>query len=891
MSSAAPDNTRNSADALPKSWDPGELEADIYERWVAAGYFTAQLDSDKPTYSIVLPPPNVTGTLHMGHALDHTLMDALARRKRMQGYEVLWLPGMDHAGIATQSVVEKQLAADGKAKEDIGREEFVQRVWDWKHESGGTIQGQMRALGDSVDWSRDRFTMDDGLSRAVQTIFEQLYDAGLIYRAERLVNWSPELRTAISDIEVKYDEVEGELVSLRYGSLDDGQPHVVVATTRVETMLGDTAVAVHPEDARYQALIGTTLAHPITGRQLPVIADEYVDPDFGSGAVKITPAHDPNDFEMGLRHGLPMPSIMDERGRITGTATEFDAMDRFEARVKVRERLATEGRIVAEKRPFVHSVGHSERSGEPIEPRLSMQWWVKVESLASGAGDAVRNGDTVIHPTSQEPRLFGWVDHMHDWCISRQLWWGHRIPIWYGPEGEMICVGPDETAPPGWVQDPDVLDTWFSSGLWPFSTMGWPDDTPELRKFYPTSVLVTGYDILFFWVARMMMFSTFIADDPVITAGKDGAVRGPFEDVFLHGLIRDQYGKKMSKSRGNGIDPLDWIDNYGADALRFTLARRAQPGGDLSVGEPHALASRSFVTKLFNATKFALMNGARTGELPARETSTDADRWILDRLEQVTAEVDSAFDAYEFGKACEALYHFAWDELCDWYLELSKAQFAHEASAESTRLVLGTVLDAVFRLLHPVIPFVTETLWQALTGGESLVISTWPQRSGVPADAAAASRIADAQRLITEIRRFRSDQDLSEKQKVAARIAGIDAAGLAELHDPVVNLARLTEPGPEFAATASVEVRLSHTTVTVEIDTSGTIDVVAERRRLEKDLSAAQKELAGTTAKLDNESFLAKAPEEVVDKIRTRRDVAVTEVDRIEARLTELSSK
>ncbi|WP_327147962.1 valine--tRNA ligase [Nocardia sp. NBC_01329] len=892
MTSAAPDNTRNRADALPKSWNPGEVEADLYERWVAAGYFAADPHSSAPAYSIVLPPPNVTGQLHMGHALDHTLMDTLARRKRMQGFEVLWLPGMDHAGIATQTVVEKQLAAAGKTKEDFGRELFVQKVWDWKRESGGAIQGQMRALGDSVDWSRDRFTMDEGLSRAVQTIFKRLYDAGLIYRAERLVNWSPELRTAISDIEVKYEDVEGELVSLRYGSLDDSEPHVVVATTRVETMLGDTAVAVHPEDPRYRALIGTTLEHPITGRQIPIIADDYVDPEFGSGAVKITPAHDPNDFEMGLRHNLPMPTIMDERGRIADTGTEFDGMDRFEARVKVRERLATEGRIVAEKRPYLHSVGHSERSGEAIEPRLSMQWWVKVESLAKAAGDAVRNGDTVIHPASQEPRWFDWVDDMHDWCISRQLWWGHRIPIWYGPEGEIVCVGPDEQAPEGWVQDPDVLDTWFSSGLWPFSTMGWPDATPELAKFYPTSVLVTGYDILFFWVARMMMFGTFVADDPALATGKDGGYQIPFRDVFLHGLIRDQFGKKMSKTRGNGIDPLDWIDNYGADALRFTLARGAQPGGDLSVGEPHALASRSFVTKLFNATKFALMNGARPGTVPARDTLTDADRWIIDRLDEVLGEVDAAFDAYEFGKACEALYHFAWDELCDWYLELSKVQFAEsEERAESTRVVLGAVLDAVLRLLHPVIPFVTESLWQALTEAESVVVSAWPQRTGTPADTGAAQRLADLQRLVTEIRRFRSDQGLNDKQKVAARVLGLGAAGLEHLHPEVSTLGRLTEPGADFAATASVEVRLSGTTVTVEVDTSGTVDLAAERRRLEKDLAVAQKELAGAEAKLGNEAFLAKAPEPVVDKIRGRREVAAAEVERIGSRLTELSGK
>lgn len=864
----------------------------MYERWVAAGYFEADATSDKPPYSIVLPPPNVTGNLHIGHALDHTLMDTLTRRKRMQGYEVLWLPGMDHAGIATQTMVEKQLAVDGKTKEDFGRELFIDKVWDWKRDSGGAIQWQMRALGAGVDWSRDRFTLDEGLSRAVQTIFKRMFDAGLIYRAERLVNWSPALRTAISDIEVKYEDVEGELVSLRYGSLDDNEPHVIVATTRVETMLGDTAVAVHPDDPRYQALIGTTLEHPITGRQIPIIADDYVDPEFGSGAVKITPAHDPNDFEMGLRHNLPMPNIMDVRGHIVDTGTEFDGMDRFEARVAVRERLAAEGRVVAEKRPYMHSVGHSERSGEPIEPRLSMQWWVKVESLAKAAGDAVRNGDTVIHPASSEPRWFDWVDNMHDWCISRQLWWGHRIPIWYGPEGDVLCVGPGETAPEGYVQDPDVLDTWFSSGLWPFSTMGWPDATPELEKFYPTSVLVTGYDILFFWVARMMMFGTYVADDPVLTAGKGDQRQIPFKDVFLHGLVRDQFGKKMSKSRGNGIDPLVWINEYGADTLRFTLARAAQPGGDLSVGEPHALASRSFVTKLFNATKFALMNGARTGDLPARAELTDADRWILDRFEEVRAEVDSAFDSYEFGKACEALYHFAWDELCDWYLELTKVQFAETgARADTTQVVLGTVLDSVLRLLHPVIPFVTESLWQALTDGESLVIAAWPQATGVATDQVSAQRISDTQRLITEIRRFRGDQGLADKQKVAAKLIGLDAAGLTELHDSVANLARLTEPGAEFAATATVEVRLSGATVTVELDTSGAVDLDAERRRLEKDLAAAEKELAGTAAKLGNEAFLAKAPEPVVAKIKDRQAVAAAEVARIGARLAELSGK
>ncbi|MGW6694411.1 valine--tRNA ligase [Rhodococcus sp. NPDC054953] len=884
MTSAAPQNPENPADALPKSWDPSAVEEQLYEGWVAAGYFQADAASDKPGYSIVLPPPNVTGSLHMGHALDHTLMDALTRRKRMQGFEVLWLPGMDHAGIATQTIVEKQLAAAGTKKEDLGREAFIEKVWDWKRESGGTIQGQMRRIGDGVDWSRDRFTMDEGLSRAVQTIFKRMYDDGLIYRAERLVNWSPVLQTAISDIEVKFEEVEGELVSLRYGSLDDAEPHVIVATTRVETMLGDTAVAVHPDDERYRHLVGTTLEHPFTGRAIPIIADDYVDPEFGTGAVKITPAHDPNDFEMGLRHNLPMPTIMDKAGRIADTGTQFDGMDRFEARVKVREALAEQGRVVAEKRPYLHSVGHSERSGETIEPRLSMQWWVKVDALAKAAGDAVRDGATTIHPASQEPRWFAWVDNMHDWCISRQLWWGHRIPIWYGPDGEVACFGPDETAPEGWEQDPDVLDTWFSSGLWPFSTMGWPEQTLELEKFYPTSVLVTGYDILFFWVARMMMFGTYVSGDDAVQGGKV-----PFTDLFLHGLVRDQFGKKMSKSRGNGIDPLDWVDRFGADALRFTLARGANPGSDLAVGEDHAQSSRNFANKLFNATKFALMNGAVVADLPAREQLTDADRWILDRLEQVRAEVDEAFEKFEFSKACEALYHFAWDEVCDWYLELAKVQVADgSVHADGTKAVLGNVLDTLLRMLHPVIPFVTETLWKVLTGGESVVVASWPAATGTPTDADSARRIADLQKLVTEIRRFRSDQGLKPSQKVAARLSGAADADIEAQLASVSSLAKLTEPSDGFAATASVEVRLSRATVTVELDTSGAVDLGAERKRLEKDLAAAEKELAGTAAKLGNEAFLAKAPDAVVDKIKGRQQVAQEEITRITARLEEL---
>jgi len=875
------------ADALPKTWDPGAIETQLYQGWVDAGYFTADAASAKPAYSIVLPPPNVTGSLHMGHALDHTLMDALTRRKRMQGYEVLWLPGMDHAGIATQSLVEKQLAAESVSKEDLGREAFVEKIWEWKRQSGGTIGAQMRRLGDGVDAGRDRFTMDAGLSRAVRTIFKRLFDAGLIYQAERLVNWSPVLQTAISDLEVKFEEVEGELVSFRYGSLDDSAPHIVVATTRIETMLGDTAIAVHPDDDRYRHLVGTTVPHPFQDREIVIVADTHVDPEFGTGAVKVTPAHDPNDFEIGMRHNLPMPSIMDTKGRIADTGTTFDGMDRFEARAKVREALAEQGRIIAEKRPYLHSVGHSERSGEPIEPRLSLQWWVKVDSLAKAAGDAVRDGDIVIHPKSLESRWFAWVDDMHDWCISRQLWWGHRIPIWHGPDGQRVCVGPDETPPEGWEQDPDVLDTWFSSALWPFSTMGWPDRTPDLEKFYPTSVLVTGYDILFFWVARMVMFGTFVAQDDAITDGGRRGPQMPFSNVFLHGLIRDEHGRKMSKSRGNGVDPLDWVELFGADALRFTLARGASPGGDLSIGEDHARASRNFATKLFNATRFALMNGAAPAPMPDVAELTDADRWILGRAEEVRAEVDSALDDYEFGRACESLYHFAWDEFCDWYLELAKVQLADGLGR--TTAVLAAILDVLLKLLHPVMPFVTEVLWKELTGEESLVIAPWPEPSGIGPDPVAAQRITDVQKLVTEVRRFRSDQGLADRQKVPARLGGLDTAGLAGQAAAVTALSWLTDPTADFTPIVSVEVRLSSGTVNVELDTSGSVDFDAERRRLEKDLAAAQKELAATTAKLDNQAFLAKAPGDVVDKIRSRQQIAREETARIGARLASLA--
>lgn len=890
----------NRADALPKSWEPQAVEKDLYEGWVEKGYFTPDANSEAEPYSIVLPPPNVTGQLHMGHALDHTLIDSIIRRKRMQGYATLWLPGADHAGIATQTKVEAKLKeTEGKKRWDYEREEFIGKVWEWKEQYGGTIQNQMRAIGDSVDWSRERFTLDDGLSRAVQTIFKNLYDEGMIYQANRLVNWSPVLETAVSDIEVVYKDVEGELVSIRYGSLNDDEPHLIVATTRVETMLGDVAIAVHPDDERYADLVGKELPHPFRDDlKLKIIADDYVDMEFGTGAVKITPAHDPNDYAMGTRHNLDMPTVIDTTGHIANTGTRFDGLTREEARVEIREALREQGRIVKEIRPYVHSVGHSERSGEPIEPRLSLQWFVDVAKMAKASGDAVREGDTTLHPQSLEPRYFEWVDDMHDWCISRQLWWGHRIPIWYGPEGEdgqrdIVCVGPDEEPPAGYEQDPDVLDTWFSSALWPFSTLGWPEKTPDLEKFYPTNVLVTAYDILFFWVARMMMFGTFAGSHTpeLLGEGTDGRPQVPFKDLYLHGLVRDEQGRKMSKSLGNGIDPMDWVRDYGADALRFTLARGANPGVDLPLGSDAAAAARNFATKLFNATKFALMNGAGVAALPNREELSDADRWILDRAEEVRAKVDAYLDDYQFAKANELLYHFTWDELCDWYLEIAKTQIPRDGVSEqgrNTQIVLGRVLDVVLRLLHPTMPFVTEVLWKALTGGESIVVAPWPTvadtNGGATKDEVAARRIEDADKLITELRRFRSDQGVKPSQKVPGRLdfAAADLAGQEEL---VRNLANTTAPGEDFDPSASIEVRLSQATVEVTLDTHGAVDVEAERKRLEKDLAKANKELEQTGKKLGNENFLSKAPEEVVNKIKERQQIAREEVERITSRL------
>ncbi|CAB4721707.1 unannotated protein [freshwater metagenome] len=851
---------------LASSFSPADIEAALYEKWVAAGYFKADATSDKPPFTIVIPPPNVTGSLHIGHALDHTLQDTLTRMKRMKGFEALWLPGMDHAGIATQNVVEKQLAAHGQTRHDLGRENFVAKVWQWKEESGGLILDQMRRLGDSVDWSREAFTMDAGLSTAVLTIFKKLYDQGLIYRAERIINWCPRCLTALSDIEVEHQDDAGEFVQVLYG---DNEVQITVATTRAETMLGDGAVAVHPDDARYKHLIGKQVLLPLANRYIPIISDELVEMEFGTGAVKVTAAHDPNDFEMAMRHNIPFVVIMDEHGVMAGSGTRFDGMDRFDARKAVVEALRAEGRIMDEKRPYVHAVGHCSRCDTTVEPRLSKQWFVKVAPLAKAAGDAVRDGRVKIEPEELAPRYFDWIDNMHDWCISRQLWWGHRIPVWYGPAGEVLVVGPGEIAPDGYIQDPDVLDTWFSSALWPFSTLGWPQESADLKKFYPTSVLVTGYDILFFWVARMMMFGLFAMDGVQ-----------PFHTIALHGLVRDQFGKKMSKSKGNTVDPIEFMDKYGADALRFTLARGANPGKDQALAEDWVGGSRNFATKLWNATRFAMMNGATTdGELPDLKDLNAIDKWILSRLSETISEVDSLLESYEFARACELMYHFAWDDLCDWYLELSKEAFA-SGDSDNTKRVLGYVLDQLFRLMHPVMPFITETMWTTLTGGESLVIAQWPVAQAGHVDKASEKLIGQLQEIITDVRRFRNDQGIKTSQKIPARFSA--PAHIGEYASAMAFVLRL-ELG-DITPSAHCEIGA----VKVEFDLTGSIDVVAERARLEKDLATAVKDKQTAEVKLSNQGFMAKAPENVVVEIRERLEKTTADIERLHSQLSQL---
>ena len=855
---------------LAATFTPAEIEAPLYKKWQDAGYFKADAKSKKAPFTIVIPPPNVTGSLHIGHALDHTIQDLLIRMKRMKGFEALWLPGMDHAGIATQNVVEKQLASEGKSRHDLGRDAFIEKVWQWKAESGGVILDQMKRLGDSVDWDRQAFTMDANLSKAVLTIFKKLYEKELIYRAERIINWCPRCLTALSDIEVEHKEDVGEFVSIKYG---DDDLNITIATTRAETMLGDGAVAVNPNDDRYKHLVGKKVMLPLVDRMIPIIADELVDPDFGTGAVKVTAAHDPNDFQMAMRHGVEIVVIMNEHGVMAGTGTKFDGMDRFDARKAVVDELKKQGRVVAEKKPYLHAVGHCQRCETTVEPRLSKQWFVKVAPLAKAAADAVRDGRVKIEPQEMAPRYFEWVDNMHDWCISRQLWWGHRIPVFYGPNDEVVVCGPDEKPPAGYTQDPDVLDTWFSSALWPFSTLGWPEQSDDLKKFYPTSVLVTGYDILFFWVARMMMMGLFAMD------GKQ-----PFDVIALHGLVRDQFGKKMSKSRGNTVDPIEFMDKYGSDALRFTLARGANPGTDQALAEDWVGGSRNFATKLWNATRFAMINGASvSGAMPKRSELNAIDSWILTRLDQTITEADELFEKFEFAKACELIYHFTWDDLCDWYLELSKSTFtAGGANAAKSQRVLGEVLDKLLRLMHPVMPFITEELWCSLTDGQSLMVADWPKSDPSSQDVKSIEQVTKMQEIVTEIRRFRNDQGIKSTAKIAAKFTGLEKVGLADYEGALRSIIKCDLTDGNFTAKTQVG------EVVIEFDLTGAIDLVAERARLSKDLQIAQKDRDTAKVKLDNQGFMAKAPAEVVTEIKTRLAQTTADIDLLTALLEKL---
>jgi valyl-tRNA synthetase len=871
---------------LPTTYVPAEVEGKLYERWVDRGYFGADATSDKPPYAIVIPPPNVTGSLHLGHALEHTLIDAITRRKRMQGFETLWQPGMDHAGISTQNVVERELGTEGKSRHDLGREAFVERVWQWKEEYGGKILGQMRRLGDGVDWPRERFTMDEGLSKAVQTIFKRLYDDELIYRAERIINWCPRCLTAISDIEVEHSEDDGELISIRYG---DGDRAVVVATTRAETMLGDTAIAVHPDDERYTALVGREVRHPFQDRTLPIVADHYVDPAFGSGAVKVTPAHDPNDHEIGQRHNLDVIDIMDDHAVLTDVVGErFAGLERLAARDEVKRALDELGLLVRVEE-HTHAVGQCSRCGTVVEPRLSDQWFVAVRPLAEKAARAVREGRTVFVPENRAKPFLDWLDHLHDWCISRQIWWGHRIPAWYGPNGELE-VSREDLDRDGWVQDEDVLDTWFSSQLWPFTVLGWQgrdSDTPELRTWFPTSTLVTGYDINTFWVSRMLMISLWVHDEV------------PFRVVHNHGLVRDEHGKKMSKSFGNVIDPLLLVDRYGADATRFALLRNAAPGTDVPLAEEWVEGTKRFANKIWNAGRFALTNleGVRPGELPPPEALTLEDRWVLSRLERTRVELDAAYDRFDWAVVCRSLYHFVWDELADWYLEAVKVRMYGDdpEAAEVARRVLAVVLDDVLRLLHPVMPFVTEALWRALTGAagghDSLMVADWPAGRPPLVDDDAEQRFGVLQDLVTEINRFRSQNGVAPSARFEVAVATSERALLEEHATLVASLARLSQ----VRLIDAVEERPGLSTIVfgtgqAQVDLTGLIDVDAELERLDKELTRTEGDLGRVEGKLANASFVERAPADVVARERAKQDELVTAAAQLRERIDALAA-
>ena len=872
---------------LEKTYDARRVEPALYDDWERAGCFRPAGRDDAEPFTIVIPPPNVTGSLHMGHALNNTLQDILIRYRRMKGRDTLWQPGTDHAGIATQMVVERQLADEGTDRRRIGRDAFIDRVWAWKAESGGLIARQLRRLGASADWSRERFTMDDGLSQAVLKVFVDLYDEGLIYKDKRLVNWDPALATAISDLEVQQREVEGHLWHFDYPIEGEDGRCITVATTRPETMLGDTAVAVHPDDERYRDLVGRHAVLPLVGRRLPIVADRHADPQQGSGAVKITPAHDFDDFEVGRRHGLEMVNVFDERARLNDNVPEaWRGLDRFEARDRIVAAMETAGRL-ARIEDYRHSVPYGDRGGVPVEPRLTEQWYVDAAALAGPAIAAVEEGRTRFVPASWAATYFEWMRNLQPWCISRQLWWGHRIPAWYGPDGAVFVALDEEGArieararygrDVALERDPDVLDTWFSSALWPFSTLGWPEDTPELRRHYPTDVLVTGFDIIFFWVARMMMTSLRFMGEV------------PFRTVYIHALVRDEKGAKMSKSKGNIIDPLELIDDYGADALRFTLCAMAAPGRDIKLSKQRVAGYRNFATKLWNAARYCQMNGCLpdTGFDPASCRRT-VNRWIVGEMAGLRRRLDEAMAGYRFDEAAQALYRIAWNVFCDWYLEFTKPILAgdDEAAAAETRRTAGWALDRLLVMLHPVMPFVTEELWQRLDENRParLIACRWPGDE-VPIDAAAAAEMDWVVRLISLVRTVRAELHVPPAARLAALLKDGGAAAEARLEHHrrlVLRLARLESIAPAAAVPpGSAQAPIDGATLILPL--AGIVDLAAEGARLAREIDRAGRDLSGLERKLADEAFLARAPAAVVEEARRRRDEAAATRQRLAA--------
>jgi valyl-tRNA synthetase len=875
------------SEPLAKAYEPKDVERRWYAFWEERGFFKADPASGKPSFCVVLPPPNVTGSLHIGHAFTNTLQDVVARWKRMSGFDVLWLPGLDHAGIATQMVVERQLAKEGKKKEDLGREAFEQRVWAWKEESGGIILRQLRLMGFSLDWSRERFTMDAGLSRAVREVFVSLHEQGLVYRGNSIVNWCPRCVTALSDLEVETEAEPGSLWHIRYPAVDGGEG-IVVATTRPETMLGDVAVAVHPDDERYRHLLAAGaqgVRLPIMDRVIPVVADTFVDPAFGTGAVKVTPPHDPADFEASKRLGLRQDIVViDDHGRMTAQAGPYAGQDRFEARKGIVAQLEREGLLVKTV-PHQVPLGRCQRCKTVVEPRLSAQWFVKTTPLAEPGIAAVEDGRIRFVPENWSKTYFEWMRNIRDWCVSRQLWWGHQIPAWYcDPCGEVIVAREEPEACPKCGgplrQEVDVLDTWFSSGLFPFSTLGWPDRTPDLARYYPNDVMMTGFDIIFFWVARMVMLGMRFAGDV------------PFRTVFINGLVRDEHGEKMSKVKGNSVDPLDVIEKHGADALRFTLAALAAPGTDPSLGESRLLGYKAFVNKLWNAARFVLMNlegGIASSYDPAALPLPS--RWIRERLDQTAAEVNEALAGFRFDQAANALYHFLWDEFCDWYVEISKAYLADPASAPAARKVLVEVLESALRLLHPLMPFVTEELWQRLPhDGDSIMLAPFPKGAAAGGEVAAA--MAELMAVVTAIRTVRAEYGVDPKKRIEVTVVAAGEAGalLAEQASWVRGLARLEglAIAPASPASAAGTIRQPVGRYEVHIPLAGLFDVAAERARLSRERDKVQAETEGIDKRLGNPQFVERAKPEVVAEVRAKREELSARLDKIRAMLDTL---